>query len=120
MEWYCKNWRGRYISKKKLKITYANKLIFFILLSGVISCILLIYIDKRLNKVLCDYVNIEVYNVTSRLVNGMVTSNSFSGKYLVKNSNNNFSYNTKVTNEYVDMVSNKIDDELISLESGKY
>lgn len=120
MEWYCQNWRGRYISKKKLKITYVNKLIFFILLSGVISCILLIYIDKKLNKVLCDYVNIEVYNVTSRLVNGVVTSNGFSGKYLVKDSNNNFSYNTKVINEYVDMVSNKIDEELISLESGKY
>ena len=58
--------------------------------------------------------------MTSRLVNGVVTSNSFSGKYLVKDSNNNFSYNTKVINEYVDMVSNKIDDELISLESGKY
>ena len=61
-----------------------------------------------------------MYNVTSRLVNGVVTSNSFSGKYLVKDSNNNFSYNTKVINEYVDMVSNKIDEELISLESGKY
>ncbi len=90
------------------------------MLSVVISCILLIYIDKRLNKVLSDYVNIEVYNVTCRLVNRVVTSNSFSDNYLVKDSNNNFSYNTKVINEYVDMVSNKIDDELIELESGKY
>lgn len=71
-----------------------------------------------LNKVLRNYVDIEVYNVTSRVVNRVVSSNSFSGGYLVRDANNNFSYNTKIINDYVDMVSRKIDDELVNIESG--
>ena len=117
MEWNRKNrWRC-HIGKKRL--SYFDKLFLFILVSFFLSFLFLIYIDKRLFSILKNYVDIEVSNLTTRIVNQVISYNRFDNTYLKRHSDGSYSYDTKVINDYVDLVTEKIDYELSNVEAGK-
>jgi len=79
--------------------------------------ILLFYIDKRLEKVLKEYIDVEVFNITNRVVNNIILRNNFTGKYLIIDENtNNISYDTKVINEYVDLITKKIEKKVYNFD----
>ena len=79
--------------------------------------ILLFYIDKRLEKVLKEYIDVEVFNITNRVVNNIILRNNFTGKYLIIDENtNNISYDTKVINEYVDLITKKIEEKIYNFD----
>lgn len=78
--------------------------------------ILLSYINKKLEKVLNNYIDVEVANITNRIVNQVILGNNFKGKYLITDRNNNISYNTDLINNYVDMISDKIEKEIYNID----
>lgn len=92
---------------------------------SIFSFFLIVVIDRRVNVILDQYIDIEVERLTANIVNRAVNEVMASGDYdnllTVKNSSNEderISYNAKSINKLTDYVSLYVYDELINLESG--
>lgn len=92
---------------------------------SIFSFFLIVVIDRRVNVILDQYIDIEVERLTANIVNRAVNEVMASGDYdsllTVKNSGNEderISYNAKSINKLTDYVSLYVYDELINLESG--
>lgn len=78
-------------------------------------------IDKRLNVILDQYINIEVERLTSNIVNRAVSEVMMKEDYkslLIIGDNNSISYNTKNINKIIDSISLYVHQKLVNLESG--
>lgn len=85
----------------------------------------MIFIDKRVNIILDQYINIEVERLTNNIVNREVSKimadmNKMSFINITKSNGiiENISYNTKEINSLTDQLSNNVQKKLLNLESG--
>ena len=117
MEWYYKN-RGRCnISKKRLKTKFFTGIIFVF----VISFFCLFLIDKRINKVLEPYINVEVErlvnNVVVKIINEKVKGINIDD--IIINNNSNEFYDTTKINLLEKEIDDALQEEIIKIDDGK-
>lgn len=90
----------------------------------VVSFFFIIFIDKRVNVILDQYINIEVERLTSNIVNRAVSEVMANGNYgnllEIGVKNGHVSYNTNSINKITDSISLFVHDKLINLEEGEY
>ena len=117
---YNKNWGRCYISKKRLSIV--NKLLIILGLVLLATFFFILYIDKRVNAILDQYINIEVERLTGNIVNRAVSEVMSSEDY--KNilqeglKDGHISYKTQSINKLTDKISLYVHDKLMNLEAG--
>lgn len=117
---YNKNWGRCYISKKRL--SFVNKLLIILGLVLLASFFFILYIDKRVNAILDQYINIEVERLTGNIVNRAVSEVMSSEDY--KNilqeglKDGHISYKTQSINKLTDKISLYVHDKLMNLEAG--
>ena len=111
---YYKN-RGRCnTSKEKLKIY------LFIIIVLISVSVYFTYLNKKVKETLINYVDVEVERVFTNIINRVLRENNVKfNDYLIynKEDKNNISYDIDKVNEYTDYVSEKINEELYSLEN---
>ena len=117
---YNKNWGRCYISKKRL--SFVNKLLIILGLVLLATFFFILYIDKRVNAILDQYINIEVERLTGNIVNRAVSEVMSSEDY--KNilqeglKDGHISYKTQSINKLTDKISLYVHDKLMNLEAG--
>lgn len=117
---YNKNWGRCYISKKRL--SFVNKLLIILGLVLLATFFFILYIDKRVNAILDQYINIEVERLTGNIVNRAVSEVMSSEDY--KNilqeglKDGHISYKTQSINRLTDKISLYVHDKLMNLEAG--
>ena len=124
MEWNCKN-RGRcYISKKRLIIVFIYKLIIIQSIVLLFSFFNLFFIDKRLNYIFTDYLDVEVKricnNIVANAVNNYISKEKY-GNFLILNPTsdtgvNNLSYDTERINQFSSNFSKYLDGVLSNID----
>lgn len=111
---YYKN-RGRCnTSKEKLKIY------IFIIIVLISVSVYFTYLNKKVKETLINYVDVEVERVFTNIINRVLRENNVKfNDYLIynKEDKNNISYDIDKVNEYTDYVSEKINEELYTLEN---
>ena len=117
---YNKNWGRCYISKKRL--SFVNKLLIILGLVLLATFFFILYIDKRVNAILDQYINIEVERLTGNIVNRAVSevmSNEDYRNILQEGlKDGHISYKTQSINRLTDKISLYVHDKLMNLEAG--
>ena len=126
MEWNCKDrWRCN-INKKRLIFSLFSRL-FFCLISIIIFSLLNVkFIDKRLNSIFNDYLDIEVKkicnNIISKSVYNYISKEKYDDfiefKYSSDDTIERISYNTENINKFTSDFSKYLDKILLSIDSG--
>lgn len=117
---YNKNWGRCYISKKRL--SFVNKLLIILGLVLLATFFFILYIDKRVNAILDQYINIEVERLTGNIVNRAVSEVMSSEDYrnILQEGlkDGHISYKTQSINKLTDKISLYVHDKLMNLEAG--
>lgn len=109
---YYKSRRRCNTSKKRLNVS----VFIFIIISSVY--LYFIYLNNRIGETLNNYVDVEVERVFTNIVNRVLRENNvkFNDYLIYSTQAENISYDIDKVNEYTDLVSKKINEELFNLE----
>lgn len=109
---YYKSRRRCNTSKKRLNVS----VFIFIIISSVY--LYFIYLNNRIGETLNNYVDVEVERVFTNIVNRVLRENNvkFNDYLIYSTQAENISYDIDKVNEYTDLVSEKINEELFNLE----
>ena len=121
----CKNWRRCNIGKKRLNKKYFYKLFFGLFIVFLASMFNVVFIDKRLNQIFVDYIDIEVKKICNNIISNAINnyiSNEYNTKFLVKNyivgDSGNLSYDTEKLNQFSSGFSKYLDNVLTNIDIG--
>lgn len=84
----------------------------------VLTAIIIVYIDRGINRVFCSYVDTDVERITMNIVNSSIRN-----EYLItteenKHNKNNDLYDTRYINELSLRLSKAVQDSLLNIEEG--
>ena len=100
------------------------KLLMILLIVFVVSIFFIYLIDRRLNKTMGPYIDVEVERLTNNIVNAkvneIISNVNLENYFSLNNVNNNIkiSYDTVGLNKLKSMITKEIENELTNLDNG--